>query len=880
VPFSATRDLWLVLKARDEGTRAMRSFSRDVRQVGDTVRQAHLMAARSALQQQMAVDRLAGASRSHLLVQQRQLQTMDGQISKEKMARATMEEHRVSAQRLSSTFGGLAAAAAAMGTTMTVAGVLGLVGMHGLIESAIDYQKQSSLTRTQVDKFAVSLRDIEDIGLRVAAAIGVPFEQIQTALFDIFSSMEVNAKDAEKLLMIFAKAAVAGQTDIQSASRATIGILNAFHLPLSKVNHLMDLQFQLVQEGVGTYEEWTQRIGLVTPSAARAGQSVETMLAALAATTRMGISAARSGTAVARAFDAMSNPKTVKQLKLLGVNAVDAKGNFRPLIDVLGEFRTAIMKLPKADRIAKILEVFKGAGGTIEARRFLQNMLLTPGNLELFKTIFDEMSKETGSFEKAYAIMADTAATKSELLKNKWQTVKIAAGEALIPTFLKIIDFIGRMLDKFNKLSPATKEFIVKGLAIFAIFSLVVGVLLLVVGGILAFAAAIAVVGAPILIAIAAVGALGAGLLILGGYFVTAYKKSQDFRDRVSEVFKRLKAVWDEVVKPTFEGIKKAFDEHLKPVLESLQKVIREKVIPVLDALSKKIWEEWLPALKELGRDIQQYAMEIFRAFGMLIKQFLIPIIEKLIDWYHEHKETVDMVVAGLLWFIKWIMKIILLFIALTILISGSALIGALAALITIFGLIAAAVIWVVDRVRDVITWFRRLGDQSHLVKAKVITAFDALVAYIKNIPGRIVAVFGSAATMLWNAGKNIINGLVGGMKEAIAGGAIAKAAAAAAQQVADHLPHSPAKMGPLSGKGSPFRSGQNISRMLSNGMISKLGLINRANNAVAGMAGFGAGGAIGAGGKNIHQEITINTQEISPRRQAAELGWLFAGRM
>src|SRR5207244_7594756 len=127
--------------------------------------------------------------------------------------------------------------------------------------------------------------------------------------YDIFSSIDVNIPDAEKLLTAFAKAAVAGQTDIQSVSRGTLGIMNSFRLSAKDINHILDDQFEFIKKGVGTYDEWAKRIGLVSPSAVRAGQSLDMMMAALAEASRMSGVAAKAGTAVARSFDAFSNPK-------------------------------------------------------------------------------------------------------------------------------------------------------------------------------------------------------------------------------------------------------------------------------------------------------------------------------------------------------------------------------------------------------------------------------------------------------------------------------------------------------------------------------------------------------------------------------------------
>src|SRR5258706_4200981 len=72
MPFSAARDLGLVMKARSEAAGAMRSFSRDIRMVGDSVVEAQLRASRATLQNEMATKRLATAYQTSLLRQGQQ----------------------------------------------------------------------------------------------------------------------------------------------------------------------------------------------------------------------------------------------------------------------------------------------------------------------------------------------------------------------------------------------------------------------------------------------------------------------------------------------------------------------------------------------------------------------------------------------------------------------------------------------------------------------------------------------------------------------------------------------------------------------------------------------------------------------------------------
>lgn len=847
MPFSATRDLWLVLKARDEGSRALNSFARDIRHVGDSVRMANLMAARSQLMNQQSMNRLTGASQAMMIATQGRISQIDREIGQMKVLRAGQEEGRVSAQRLGTALNGAAASLAAMGTVSIAAAAFGAMGLKNLVDSAIEYQKQSSLTRTQVDKFATSLRDIEDIGLRVARSIGVPFEQIQPALFDIFSSMEVGAKDAEKLLVAFSKAAVAGQTDIQASARATIGILNAFQLPITDVNHLLDVQFQLVQEGIGSYEEWTARIGLVTPSAVRFGQSVELMSAALAVSTRMGLSAARSGTAVSRAMDAMSNPKAIENLAKLGISATDSAGNFRSMVDILFDFRGEIDKIPgEQKKVEKILEVFKGAGGTIEARRFLQNMLIVPGNIELFQTILKEMEGEAGSFEKAYSIMADTAAVKSELLANQWKAMKVAAGEALIPTFLKIVEALGKLFEWFNKLTPQQQSMIMKVVAIGVALLAISGIILLVVAGVAALAAAFAVAGTAILVIIGTIGlAIGLFTAFAAAVFLL-WQKSEGFRNIIKGLGEQFVKFYQEEFLPMAQGIKKAWDEHMKPALDKLWQIIEEKVMPIFNKLSQFITAELLQQLGEIGRQVKDDVVKWFEVASKIIEEKVIPAIQRLTDFYHEHEETINQIIGVIIVVIGFLGKLVAFILTHVVAGIGGYLLNAIAVAIDMFTVFISRIVAVVDAFKALFNWARELGTQfGKFFNTQTLYAMGA--SLITGLVNGIMDKVGWLKDNILGLGGNV----VGWAKKALGIASPSKEFA---------------KLGVASIDG------------FVQGMKSATPMLNARVTATTG----GLTSAVPMTGSNsgsmFNQNITINTQELNPRRQAAELGWLLNG--
>lgn len=89
-------------------------------------------------------------------------------------------------------------------------------------------------------------------------------------------------------------------------------------------------------------------------------------------------------------------------------------------------------------------------------------------------------------------------------------------------------------------------------------------------------------------------------------------------------------------------------------------------------------------------------------------------------------------------------------------------------------------------------------------------------------------------ATLLWDAGANIIKGLIGGMKSMING--VKDTIGGIANTIRNHLPFSPAKEGPLSGSGSPELGGQKIVKMISQGLVSGVPMATAAMRQVTGV--------------------------------------------
>lgn len=145
---------------------------------------------------------------------------------------------------------------------------------------------------------------------------------------------------------------------------------------------------------------------------------------------------------------------------------------------------------------------------------------------------------------------------------------------------------------------------------------------------------------------------------------------------------------------------------------------------------------------------------------------------------------------------------------------------------------------WVNQRVLDVIRFFDKLSQ----VKAKVMAWFgrakDAairkmveLINWVRGIPGRILGAIGNLGSLLFQKGKDIVQGLINGVTSMI--GNIGKAIGGVASKIASFLPGSPVKEGPLTVLNRGYAGGQ-ITKMLAGGIDGGLSNVVKSADRVA----------------------------------------------
>ena len=150
------------------------------------------------------------------------------------------------------------------------------------------------------------------------------------------------------------------------------------------------------------------------------------------------------------------------------------------------------------------------------------------------------------------------------------------------------------------------------------------------------------------------------------------------------------------------------------------------------------------------------------------------------------------------------------------------------------------------DKWNGIVSWLKGLGSAAataisnmvSLLKSKGREVMDNFKAGLEIVWGNVKSWFsglgdkvkdaiGNTSKMLYQSGKNIVQGLIDGLKSMVK--PLSGVGAAVAGAIKDNFPFSPAKRGPLSGRGNPIYSGRSIGRLLSKGLLEQSSTVESA---------------------------------------------------
>lgn len=279
-------------------------------------------------------------------------------------------------------------------------------------------------------------------------------------------------KSAKALPDVLNLAAAAGM-DLAQASDIVTDYMSAFGRSEMSTTQFTDMLSYAQNNSNTTVDGLSEAYKNCAANLNAAGQSAQTttaILMGLANQGRKGSEAGTSLTAIMRDLTAKMKDGSV-QIGKTSVKVQDAKGNYRNLIDILKDVNKATSGMGDAQKAAALSSVFTADS-------------ISGVNL-IFQEGVDKIEGYSKALKNSGGSAADSAATKMQtlqgsltIMKNRMQELGINMGASLVPVIEKVSDFLGKITEKFDRLSPGTQRLITIILMVVA----VAGPLLIIIG--------------------------------------------------------------------------------------------------------------------------------------------------------------------------------------------------------------------------------------------------------------------------------------------------------------------------------------------------------------------------------------------------------------
>lgn len=375
--------------------------------------------------------------------------------------------------------------------------------------------------------------------------------------------------------------AAASAMDLGTASDIITDYLTAFGLSAKDAGKFADEMAYAMSHSNTTTEALGEAYKNCAATAASMGYSVEETTAVLMTMANAGVKGGEAGTALNAIMTRLATDTKgcATELSKYGVEVYDAQGNMNSLSSILTGVRGVWNNLTDEQQ-ANLAKTIAGTNQFSALQTIMSGLsdeAIASGMS--FSDYSEALQNCDGTASDMAATMQDNLLGRLTQLKSKLEDVGITIGNSLMPFMEKAVARIGELADKFASLNPQQQETILKiagvvaalgplltitGKAITVSGQISKGVGKVVgkltemgttaggaTGGMSVLKGALAAITSPVGIAIAAIAGITAVV-------VTLWKTNEDFRNKITEIWNRIKSVFTE------------FGQHITDKLNSL----------------------------------------------------------------------------------------------------------------------------------------------------------------------------------------------------------------------------------------------------------------------------------------------------------------------
>ena len=341
-----------------------------------------------------------------------------------------------------------------LGSTMTKTLTLPIVSAGTAItKMAVDYESSFAKVSTLLDKNIVDYDKYKNDILDASSESKVAVDEFSEAVYNSISA-GVDQTQAIKFTTNAMKLAKGGFTDGAKAVDVMTTAINGYSLSADDATEISDMLITTQNLGKTTVDELAASMGKVIPIASSVNFGMDELSASYAQLTKNGIATAEAGTYLKSMLSELgkSGSETDKTLReLTGKGFADLKKEGKSTSEILNILDEYAKKNGKS-----IKDMF----GSVEAGSAA--LVLGRKKGKEYDEMLNAMKKSAGATQEAFDKMDATPAEQLKGALNELKNVGIKLGAKLIPVITKIAGKISDLVDRFNELSPAQQENILK----------------------------------------------------------------------------------------------------------------------------------------------------------------------------------------------------------------------------------------------------------------------------------------------------------------------------------------------------------------------------------------------------------------------------------
>ncbi|MEH7246459.1 phage tail tape measure protein [Neobacillus niacini] len=461
-----------------------------------------------------------------------------------------------------------------LGKIITGFGLAVAAGLGGAVNVAADFD-------TAIRKAgAIAGASVKELDGMKNAALDLGAKTSQSASGVAVAMTELAAKGFSANQVIAAmpgiiSAAEASGEDLALTADTIASALNIWSLEAAESSRVADVLAMSANVSAAGIDDLGYVMKYAGAPAAALGISLEEVAAAAGIMTNAGLDGSSAGTSLRASLLALNNPAKAQQkiMDSLGFSLTDSGGKAKSLSQIVGDLSKSLEGQTEAQKVATLAKLV----GTEAVSGFLS--LTKAGPAEIDK-MSEALRNSGGASAEAAAKMKAGIGGALENLSGAFETLSIKIGDKLIPYVLVVAKWLSGLADTFSNLSDSTMKFLVVGAALSAIFALIIGPMLIMIGfipaiveGFGAIALMFGTTSTALLGVIGTVLGVVAALVAIGIGLVIAYKKVEWFRDMVDSAWAWIKNAWNlaldfimEIVKSVMSAVASFIGDRLSDI--------------------------------------------------------------------------------------------------------------------------------------------------------------------------------------------------------------------------------------------------------------------------------------------------------------------------